>query len=97
MKSKITKDEVTALAALTKLRLTDEELEQYTEEISDLLRYFEQLDRLDLNDVDPTVSVGAKHTVTRADVVTIQPATPEKLRTILPNSKSDYIQVKRMI
>ena len=97
MKSKITKDEIIALAKLTKLSLNDKEIEQYTEEISDLLKYFEQLDKLDLEGVEPTISVGVTQTVSRPDTVSKQVVSPKDLRAILPSKQDNYIKVKRMI
>ncbi len=97
MKSKITKDEIIALAKLTKLRLSDDEVEQYTNEISELLTYFEQLDKLDLKDVEPTISVGATHSVTRADEVREQVTTPDELMNLPPKKQDDFVQVERMI
>lgn len=97
MKSKISKDEVIALARLTKLKLNDEEIDLYTKEISELLQYFEQLDKLDLTNTKPTISVGEITSVMRPDTVEKQPATPDELRAVLPNEKDQFIRVKRMI
>ena len=97
MKSKITNEEVLALAQLSKLKLSDAEVEQYTKEIAELLDYFEQLDTLDLKNVKPTISVGQKSSTQRTDEVKVQLASPVELQAVLPRSKDGYIQVERMI
>ena len=54
---KLSHDTVRSIAELAKLDLTDDEIELYAEQISDILQYFEHLQTLDTSQVEPTASV----------------------------------------
>ncbi len=93
----ITREEVVGLAKLANLELSEDEIQRHTTEIARLLKYFQQLDELDLEGVQPTISVNPQHSVMRDDKVTDQLAQPDDLLDILPRQKDRYIQVERMI
>ncbi len=95
--SQLTKEEVLKLARLARLRLSDEEVQKYTEELGEILGYVEMLSKVDTANLEPTNQVTGLHNVFRPDVVQDYKAKPEKLLGSLPNRKDDYIQVKRMI
>ncbi len=90
-------DDVRKLAALVKFDLSDAELEHLKTEIEQLLQYFERLDTLDLEGVEPTLSVHGRTSVMRADEVQEQLVAPADLLALAPQRKDNYIQVKRMI
>ncbi len=58
------------IAELAKLQLTDEEIERYTEQLSEILAYAERLQALDTDDIPPTASVLPLRNVLRPDEVT---------------------------
>ncbi|GIV82141.1 MAG: aspartyl/glutamyl-tRNA(Asn/Gln) amidotransferase subunit C [Anaerolineae bacterium] len=58
------------IAELAKLQLTDEELERYAEQLSEILAYAERLQALDTDDIPPTASVLPLRNVLRPDEVT---------------------------
>ncbi len=58
------------IAELAKLQLTDDEIERYTGQLSDILAYFETLQALDTDDIPPTASVLPLRNVLRPDEVT---------------------------
>ena len=53
----ISKDEVKHIANLSKLNLTDEELEKYTNELSDIVDMANQLSSIDVEGVKPTAHI----------------------------------------
>lgn len=63
----LSRDEVTKVAHLARLRLSDEEIEQFREQLSDVLTYVEQLDQLALDGVTPTAHAVAQNNVWRED------------------------------
>lgn len=63
----LTTDEVRKVANLARLQLSDEEIEQYREQLSDVLTYVEQLDELALDDVMPTAHAVVQNNVWRED------------------------------
>lgn len=46
-------DDVAKVAFLARLRLTDDELATYTEQINDIVHYVEQLQQVDATNVEP--------------------------------------------
>ncbi len=66
----LTLAEVEHIAALARLRLTDEEKARYREQLSAILDYMTKLRQLDTSAIEPTATVLPLHTVLRPDVVT---------------------------
>lgn len=70
----LTKDEVTKIAHLARLALTDAEIADYQHQLSDILDYVAMLAELDLTALPPTARAGshlaAQQNVMRADAVT---------------------------
>ncbi len=50
---KLTQDDVRKVAMLSRLRLSDGELAQITEQLDQIVQYFELLDGLNTDDVEP--------------------------------------------
>ncbi len=95
--SKLSREQVLKLARLSKLILTDEEIERYQNELSTILDYVERLKEVDVTGLKPTYQVTGLVNVTRKDVTTTQQAKPEVLLANAPKTKDQYIQVGRMI
>ena len=64
----IERADVLHVARLARLRLSDEEIERMTGELSTILGHIERMDELDLDGVEPTSHVVALENVLRADV-----------------------------
>lgn len=52
----VSKEEIRHLGLLSKLELTDQELEKYQSQIEEIIRYLDVLDSLSLNQIEPTRS-----------------------------------------
>jgi aspartyl-tRNA(Asn)/glutamyl-tRNA(Gln) amidotransferase subunit C len=63
----IDRDQVLHVARLARLRLTDDEVERMTGELSSVLDHIEKIGELDLDDVAPTSHVVELENVLRAD------------------------------
>ena len=63
----IDRDQVLHVARLARLRLTDEEVERMTGELSQILDHIERISALDLDDVPPTSHVVELENVLRPD------------------------------
>ncbi|WP_085993294.1 Asp-tRNA(Asn)/Glu-tRNA(Gln) amidotransferase subunit GatC [Oceanobacillus senegalensis] len=63
----ISKDQVKHVAHLARLAVTDEEVEQLTEDLGAIIRYAEQLNELDTDNVKPTTHVLDIKNVMRKD------------------------------
>ncbi len=95
--SKLSREDILKLARLARLRLSDDEVDQFTQEITSILQYVEQLSELDLNDVQPTLQVTGLSNVMRADEEINYGASPADLLQNAPEIEGDLIKVKRMI
>ena len=65
----LSKEEVLKIAKLSRLELTEEEIEKYTSQLSDVLAYVEKLNELDTDNVDETSQVTGLENVYRSDEV----------------------------
>jgi len=63
----LTLEHVQHIANLARLELTEEELERYRTQLSEILEYFQQLEGVDTTGVPPTASVSAQGSPLRAD------------------------------
>ncbi|MFC4770032.1 Asp-tRNA(Asn)/Glu-tRNA(Gln) amidotransferase subunit GatC [Effusibacillus consociatus] len=63
----ITKKDVAHVANLARLALNDNEMEQYTEQLNKILQHAEELQKLDLDNVEPTSHVLPIQNVMRED------------------------------
>ena len=95
--AKLTKEQVLKLAALSRLKLTDEEVTQFQDELSSILDYVEQLESIDVEGLKPATQVGGLQDVVRADELASYQAQPQDLRKLPPQSYGNYIKVGRMI
>jgi aspartyl-tRNA(Asn)/glutamyl-tRNA(Gln) amidotransferase subunit C len=63
----IDREQVLHVARLARLRLSDEEVERMSGELSSVLDHIEKIEELDLDDVEPTSHVVEIENVLRAD------------------------------
>lgn len=92
----ITREEVLHVARLARLALSDAEADRLRDQLSGLLDYMKQLDRLDTRDVVPTSHAVETGTPFRDDVV--EPfGDKEALLANAPDRKNDCFRVPRII
>jgi len=65
----LTRQQVEHIAELAKLKLTSEEIDRMTQQLSAILDYAARLQELDTDAIPPTASVVPLHNVMRPDVV----------------------------
>lgn len=93
----LSRDDVLKLARLARLSLTDEEVNEYARELSEILQYVELLQKADVNGIEPTNQVTGLTNVMRDDTIIDYGYDPKTLLKNVPNTQDDYIKVKRMI
>lgn len=94
--AKLTREDVLKLARLSRLHLTDEEVEKFQKEIESILGYVEKLQNVDLS-LEPTYQVTGLTNVTRPDEVIDYGASPDNLLKNAPATEDGHIKVKRML
>jgi aspartyl-tRNA(Asn)/glutamyl-tRNA(Gln) amidotransferase subunit C len=95
--AKLTREDVLKLARLSRLQLTDEEVGQFTAEISAILGYVEQLQNVNLDGVEPTFQVSGQKNAMRTDKVKDYGATPAELLKNAPATEGGHIKVRRVL
>ncbi len=95
--AKLTREDVLKLARLARLHVSDEEVDQFTREISAILGYVEQLQQADLQDVEPTYQVTGLKNVMRPDEVWDYGPSPEELLKNAPAIEKGHFKVRRMV
>ncbi len=63
----ISKQEVENAALLARLRIDDEEIEEYARQLSLVLAYVDKLNQLDTSQIEPLVDILAVSNIWRAD------------------------------
>jgi aspartyl-tRNA(Asn)/glutamyl-tRNA(Gln) amidotransferase subunit C len=95
--SKLSREDVLKLAALSRLKLTEEEIEKFRNELSEILDYVEILDKVDVAGLEPTYQVTGLKNVTRQDEVKDYQAKPDNLLKIAPSVQDNQYKVKRVL
>lgn len=93
----LSRDDILKLAALSRLALTDDEVTEFASEISQILKYVEQLQSVDIEGVVPTNQVTGLTNVTRLDEVIDYGYQPQDLLKNVPAIEGNLLKVKRMI
>ncbi|MBA4495531.1 Asp-tRNA(Asn)/Glu-tRNA(Gln) amidotransferase subunit GatC [Paenactinomyces guangxiensis] len=88
----ISKEQVRKVAGLARLKLTDQEADQFTGQLNDILGFAEKLNELDTENVEPTSHVLPMANVLREDEV--GPSIPrEKALANAPDQKEGMFRV----
>lgn len=95
--SKLTRDDVLKLARLARLDLSDDEIERYRDELSDILQYVEQLQGVDYKGLKPTNQVTGLTNVMRDDEIRDYGYQASDLLKNVPAVKNNQIKVKRTL
>jgi aspartyl-tRNA(Asn)/glutamyl-tRNA(Gln) amidotransferase subunit C len=66
-KTMITRDQIAKIAHLSRLGLSDAEIDKYTQELSDILGFFEKLQEVDTENVEPVAQITGLENIARAD------------------------------
>ncbi len=95
--AKLTRDDVLHLAQLARISLSDDEVDEFSEELSAILQYVEQLSNVDVSGLQLTNQVTGLTNVMREDVVKDYGYAPQELLKNVPKTKDSQLRVKRMI
>ena len=85
------------MAKLSRLKLTDEEIEKFQIELSEILDYVAQLDKTDTKGLKPTYQVTGLKNVMRKDKLAKYQAAPNKLMPLAPAVENNQYRVKRVL
>jgi aspartyl-tRNA(Asn)/glutamyl-tRNA(Gln) amidotransferase subunit C len=92
----LSEKDVRYVALLSRLEVTDEEATRYTQQLSSILGYIEQLNALDTKDVEPLSHVLDLKNVFREDVVKPSFSQAEVLSNA-PEPQAGHFKVPRIM
>lgn len=95
--SKLSREDVLKLAALSKLRLSDEEVEDLRGQLSEILDYVEMLKKVDVTGLEPTYQVTGLKNVGRKDDIKDYGYSVETLLKNAPAVQDGQFKVKRVL
>ncbi len=89
----ISREEVLHIAKLSRLAITEEEVERYQKQLSAILDYVGQLSAVNIEGVPPVSQITGREHVTRLDEVRVTDReTREELLGAMPRRDGDYLE-----
>ena len=95
--AQITRNDVLKLARLSKIKLSEEEVDKFVGELDAIVKYVEQIDSADTAGLKPTDQVTGLKNVMRSDKVADYGETTAELLKNAPSKEKKYIKVKRVL
>ncbi len=92
----ISKKQVEHIAKLARIELTDQEKEKFTKELSSILDYVEQLNKVDTKNIERIAQITELKDVMRKDEVKKREKTRDKLLKQAPKRKDSYYKVPKV-
>jgi len=92
----VTREQVKHIAKLARLKLSEEELESSTKELSSILNYMEKLNELDTSNVEPLTHPVENKNVFRKDELRFSVKTEVALKNA-PQKDDKYFKVPKVI
>lgn len=93
---KLSREEVLHIARLARIDLTEEEIDRFSEQLSNILENFEILQQVDTEGVSPTSQAVELQSIMREDEV--RPSfTPDEILANAPNREADCFRVRAVL
>jgi aspartyl-tRNA(Asn)/glutamyl-tRNA(Gln) amidotransferase subunit C len=92
----LTRDQVTHVAELAKLKLTEAEVALFQQQLSAILEYAARLDELDTDAISPTASILPLQNVMRPDVARASYPRDAMLRNA-PDAEGEFVRTKPVL
>lgn len=96
MSDKISKEEVVYIAKLARLELTEEEIEKFQHQLSDILTYIDKLNEVDTENVEITYNVNNKINALRDDILQ-DSFSYEKIFKNAPEVEDNHFKIPKVI
>lgn len=95
-KQNLTSAEVQKIARLARLKLTDEEVEKFSGQLSDILSYVNQLQEVDTKNIEPIAQITSLKNITSLDEVQ-QVENQDEIIACAPEVVNNLIKVKNVL
>ena len=93
---RLTDDEVRNIAALARVAMTNDEVEQMRDQLSNILEHFDVLNQVDTDSVEPTGHTVGLVSVMREDEVS-ESFPREDMLANAPLREDDFVRVKAVL
>ena len=92
------REEITHLAQLARIELTDQELDLFGTDLSQIVAYVSTVSAIAADEADAAPTVGARYNVLRSDQVTNQPDQfTETILREMPHTQGRSMAVKKIL
>lgn len=95
--AKISREDILKLARLARLELSEAEIAEYGDELSEIIQYVDQLQAVDVTGLKPTNQVTGLVNVQREDEIIDYGYRPADLLANVPQVEAEHIKVRRML
>jgi len=85
------------IASLAKLELTDQEIKEYSKDLTNILKWMEELKEVDVSNVQPVTSVTKNELFEREDIAYKNTLEQEKILLNAPEKVGEYFTVPKVI
>ena len=85
------------IASLAKLELTDQEVKEYSKDLTNILKWMEELKEVDVSNVQPVTSVTKNELYEREDIAYNNTIEQKKILLNAPEKVGEYFTVPKVI
>ena len=85
------------IASLAKLQLTEQEIKEYSKDLTNILKWMEELKEVDVSNVQPVTSVTKNELYEREDIAYKNTVEQEKILLNAPEKVGEYFTVPKVI
>ena len=85
------------IASLAKLELTEQEIKEYSKDLTNILKWMEELKEVDVSNVQPVTSVTKNELYEREDSAYKNTVEQEKILLNAPEKVGEYFTVPKVI
>ena len=90
----LSREQVQHIARLARIGLSEEDVDRFSEQLSEILDYFERLRQVDTEGVPPTAHTLVLHNVLREDEESVPPLDRESVLANAPVRDGNHFRVK---
>ena len=94
--SKLSKEEIEHIAKLSRLDLTDKEIEKFKNQLSSILEYVEQLKKVNAKNLEPIGNITGLFNISREDKIQ-QSFSQEEMLKNAPETEDKFVKVKAIL
>ena len=85
------------IASLAKLELTEQEIKEYSKDLTNILKWMEELKEVDVSNIQPVTSVTKNELYEREDIAYKNTVEQEKILLNAPEKLGEYFTVPKVI